>query len=290
MQLLVVAADEGDRRAVQHSLEGAEMSATLTELADGPTAIQVLAERTFDCVLLDEGVFGGEGLRVLSAVRERGVHVPFIMLTAGAEVAAVDLMKQGAADCVPKTHLESDRLAQAVRQAIRVTRAEQGTRDAEAALAHRAGRFARLALASPRIHASLSVEETIATVAQEARELFGVSFAVTRVTVEGQTLVRVAAAPELVSAQRAQRRELPRVTELAAKIPQPSEVRRIDRSKVVEAPVLGELHQALVDEGFLVDEWLVAPWRRATRRSSAACTWPFRPEGSTTPTSGCWRS
>lgn len=259
VQLLVVVADEGERRAVQRSLEDAEMSATLTEVSDGPTALQVLAERTFDAVLLDEGTFGGACLQILSAVRERGVHVPFIVLTTGSEVGAVDLMKQGAADCVPKTHLDSDRLAQSLRQAIRVTRAEQGTRDAEAALAHRAGRFARLALASPRIHASLSVEETIATVAQEARELFGVSFAVTRVTVDGQTLVRVAAAPELVSAARAQRRAPPKVTELAAKMPQPSGVRRIDRSQVVEAPVLGELHQALIDEGYLVDEWLVAP-------------------------------
>ena len=71
--------------------------------SDGATALALLAERTFDLVVLDLMLPGVNGLEVLRRVRARGDETPVLVLTAkGAEEDVVAGLEAGADDYVTK--------------------------------------------------------------------------------------------------------------------------------------------------------------------------------------------
>jgi len=77
-----------------------------------PDALQLLAERTFDLVLLDLMLPGGSGLDVCSAMRAQGLQTPILMLTARAAlVDKVVGLKMGADDYLTKPFEMAELLA-----------------------------------------------------------------------------------------------------------------------------------------------------------------------------------
>jgi signal transduction histidine kinase len=116
VHILLVDDDEVDRLAVARALRSAGLDATLQEAASVPAAVTALGESSFDCVLLDYQLPGGDGLDVLRTVKEEDRGTPVIILTGhGDEQTAVEFMKAGAADYLPKQALSADRLAQSLR-------------------------------------------------------------------------------------------------------------------------------------------------------------------------------
>jgi signal transduction histidine kinase len=116
VHILLVDDDEVDRLAVARALRSAGLHATLQEAASVPAAVTALGESSFDCVLLDYQLPGGDGLDVLRTVKEEETGTPVIILTGhGDEQTAVEFMKAGAADYLPKQALSPDRLAQSLR-------------------------------------------------------------------------------------------------------------------------------------------------------------------------------
>jgi two-component system, NarL family, sensor histidine kinase BarA len=88
-------------------------------------------QQNFDCVLLDYRLPDGDALDLVQQVRSSGSKVPLIVLTGqGDEQIAVQVMKAGASDYLPKSKVSPETLARSVRNAVRIYRAEQ-----EAALA-----------------------------------------------------------------------------------------------------------------------------------------------------------
>lgn len=119
MNILLVDDDEVDRLAVARALRSAGLDATLQEAASVPAAVTALGQSSFDCVLLDYQLPGGDGLDVLRTVTEEDTGTPVIILTGhGDEQTAVEFMKAGAADYLPKQALSPDRLAQSLRYVI----------------------------------------------------------------------------------------------------------------------------------------------------------------------------
>jgi PAS domain S-box-containing protein len=132
LRILLVDDDQVDRIAVRRALRHGGIEAELREAADMDAALRTAAEADFDCILLDFNLPGADGLRVLRALREAGVEVPVIMLTGQQDTEiAVELMKGGAADYLAKDGLTPDALAQALRHAVRLHRAERQAREAE---------------------------------------------------------------------------------------------------------------------------------------------------------------
>ncbi|MBW2295819.1 MAG: response regulator, partial [Deltaproteobacteria bacterium] len=86
--------------------------------SDVESALQSLAERTPDLIILDLVMPGRGGLDLLRELRERGMSVPVMVLTASNTIAAaVAAMKEGAADFVTKP-FELDTLLIKIRQLL----------------------------------------------------------------------------------------------------------------------------------------------------------------------------
>jgi len=118
--LLVIDDDELDRNAVVRAVKVLGTGYELQEARDGRQGIELATARTFDCILLDYHLPDIDGLDLLVELRERlGVTAPIVMLTgSGNESVAVEAMKRGAHDYLPKSQLGPEALLRVVSNAI----------------------------------------------------------------------------------------------------------------------------------------------------------------------------
>ena len=183
VRILVVDDDEVDRLAVRRCLRDTDLHASFAEVGTLDEAEKTLSRETFHCVLLDFLLPDGNGLELVQRLRKSGVRTPIIILTGqGDESVAVELMKAGASDYLPKSAMGPERLRHAIRNTLRLHRAEeqvdivererarllvmeQAARE-EADVAHR--RLAFLAEAGTLVSASLDYATTLETVARLA--------------------------------------------------------------------------------------------------------------------------
>ncbi len=126
LNVLIVDDDDVDRMALSRALKATSLSVVITEASDADAALAAVAAVEPDCVFLDYHLPGRNGLSLVRRMRRMGVQVPLIVLTGqGNEQTAVELMKAGASDYLPKSKLSTETIARLVRSAMRVYRAEQ---------------------------------------------------------------------------------------------------------------------------------------------------------------------
>ena len=107
-------------------------------LSSGEALLQTLSPETAGCVLLDYSMPGLNGLKTLEALREAGIPLPVVMITAHGDVGlAVEAMKAGAFDFIEKPWTR-DTLKAAILRALDRDRtqrsAERQRQQAEAVL------------------------------------------------------------------------------------------------------------------------------------------------------------
>jgi signal transduction histidine kinase len=125
LSILLVDDDTVDRMAVRRALTKAGVRMELSEVEDCESAIAALNNNSYDCVFLDYHLPDQDGLTLIQRVRRAKIKVPLIVLTCqGDEQIAVELMKAGATDYLSKSRVSPEILAQVLRNAIRVYRAE----------------------------------------------------------------------------------------------------------------------------------------------------------------------
>ncbi len=130
VKILVVDDDEVDRMAVKRSLKSAGVVMEWLEATECQSAIALLQEQTFDCIFLDYLLPDGNGLELVQQIRALGIATPIVVLTGqGDERIAVEVMKAGAFDYLPKSRITPENLYQILSQAIRLYRAEQAAID-----------------------------------------------------------------------------------------------------------------------------------------------------------------
>ncbi len=227
LNILVVDDDDVDRMAVRRALKATGLDATITEVDNADAALAKLAKQHFDCTLLDYRMPGSDGLDVVRLARERGMHVPFIMLTGfGDEQTAVELMKAGAADYIPKSSLTPERLALSLRGVMRVHQAEIDANRADIELRRYAQQLRSVAEAAVEINSTLAVDAMLQATTENARRILSARYAETRLTEDvnpgkdslaAQTALWRASAPseeahELTSWADATRDEMPGIT------------------------------------------------------------------------------
>lgn len=227
LKILVVDDDDVDRMAVRRALKASGLEATVTEAEDAAGALAKLSKEHYDCTLLDYRMPGSDGLDVVRAARERGILVPFVMLTGfGDEQTAVELMKAGAADYIPKSSLTPERLALSLRGVLRIHQAEIDASRAEGDLRRYAGQLQAVAQAAIDINSALAVDVMLQATTENARRILNARYAETRLdadttassgSLEAQTAMWRASAPseedqELTSWADATRDEMPGIT------------------------------------------------------------------------------
>jgi signal transduction histidine kinase/CheY-like chemotaxis protein len=125
LSILIVDDDAVDRAAIRRALRTSGITTSIHEAEDSTTALVLLGRQPFDCIVLDYRLPGIDGLAMLRAIRAAGVQIPVIIMTGqGDESLAVELMKAGASDYLPKGSVSPETLVSSVHQALRVNRAE----------------------------------------------------------------------------------------------------------------------------------------------------------------------
>ncbi|HEY9850372.1 MAG TPA: GAF domain-containing protein [Leptolyngbyaceae cyanobacterium] len=135
LKILVVDDDVVDRMAIRRALKATEESVELSEVENYEEAIAALNQQTFDAIFLDYRLPDADGLVLLQQWRTAGFKMPIIVLTGqGDEQIAVEMMKAGASDYLPKGKLSAQSLVRSLRNAIRIYRAETEAVKAQARL------------------------------------------------------------------------------------------------------------------------------------------------------------
>jgi two-component system, OmpR family, response regulator MprA len=118
--LLVVDDDDGIRSTLER--EGFRV----TVAGNGERALDVLRQIPVDCILLDAGLPGLEGLEMCRRLRDAGDETPIILLTAPSGVGQrVQGLEAGADDCLGRPFALEELLAR-VRAVLRRRRRERG--------------------------------------------------------------------------------------------------------------------------------------------------------------------
>lgn len=130
--ILIIDDDEVDRKKARYSLSKSSWDGDITQAASASEARQLISEHIFDCILLDYQLPGTDGLELLVELHELlGVKTPVVMLTGeGNEMVAVEAMKRGACDYLPKSLLAPDTLLRVITQAVERTRLESALLEA----------------------------------------------------------------------------------------------------------------------------------------------------------------
>jgi len=124
-----------------------------------------------DFVLADYHLPGFTGLDAWELVRERGLDIPFVILSGAiGEAAAVDAMHRGVSDYLLKDSM--NRLAHVIQRAMEVSQTRKAKAAADAELAESRQRLAELAE-----HLQTSIDQERADIAREIHDDIGGSLA-----------------------------------------------------------------------------------------------------------------
>jgi PAS domain S-box-containing protein len=136
IKILIVDDDEVDRMIIVRALKRAGIQAETFTAESITQAISAVHQHAYDCVFLDYRLPGGDGVELLQTFRREGFSMPIIVVTSqGDEKIAVEVMKSGGTDYITKPMLNSDGIAQILRNAIRAHKIDADRRRTAAALA-----------------------------------------------------------------------------------------------------------------------------------------------------------
>ena len=152
LRILLVEDDELDRRAVRRCLQQCGIPVIAEDATSAQETLQRIVSVRYDCVLLDYYIPGVTGLALFQKIRDVAANMPVVIFTGrGDEDIAVELMKAGAADYLPKASLTPERLAASLRHIIELSGAAEARRRAEEELRAQEARFRTLVNAIPQL-------------------------------------------------------------------------------------------------------------------------------------------
>jgi diguanylate cyclase (GGDEF)-like protein len=136
--LLIIDDDQVDRKVILRALQSLDSNCLVTEVDTGRQGVELAMTRPFDCILLDYRLPDGDGLDRLTELRALpGVNAPIVILTGeGNELVAVEAMKRGATDYLPKAALGADALYRAIANAVEKHDLQRRLADAHSQLEH----------------------------------------------------------------------------------------------------------------------------------------------------------
>lgn len=126
LSILIIDDDEVDRMALRRSLRTIDAAAHVQDAGDSASGLSQLQRQIYDCAFVDYRLPDGDGLEILQRAREQHIETPIVMLTGhGDEMLAVEALKSGAVDYLPKAALTAERLWRSLRHVLRLKQTEQ---------------------------------------------------------------------------------------------------------------------------------------------------------------------
>lgn len=135
LAILVIDDDEVDRIALRRSIKSSGFNVDIVSVGSKAEGLAAIAERSFDCIFLDYNLPDSNGLDFLKNHSNELNGAPVIIVTShGDEKLAVEAMRLGACDYLPKNLVTPEGISQSIRYALRINAAHQSTSKAERAL------------------------------------------------------------------------------------------------------------------------------------------------------------
>lgn len=157
LQILIVEDDSVDRDTIKRALKGSGIKHELFFAEDHESGKKATLGKEYDCVFLDYNLPGGTGLELLKEIRESENKSPIIMVTGlGDETLAVESMKLGADDYIPKNLITASSIGQNVRHAIKGKENEKRQHELEKQLKETQKKLSTVVSNSPIILFSLN--------------------------------------------------------------------------------------------------------------------------------------
>lgn len=187
VHVLIVDDDALDRLAVRRCLHQSAIRASTDEAEDSAETLEKLRSGAYDCVLLDYYLPGVDGMTMLAEIRAIAPGTPIITFTGrGDEDIAVELMKAGVADYLPKASLTPERIASGIRYALSVRATESARRRAE-------GLLQLLNESAQHVLNATDPDELVRGLFERIREPLGVDAYLNYVVADGGDRLRLAA-------------------------------------------------------------------------------------------------
>lgn len=123
--ILYVEDDELDRKILQRAVKSSGLNIDLRFAEDLDSGKDLTDGIEYDCIFLDYNLPGGSGLELLKHIRQKGNNSPIIVVTSQSDTQiAVDVMKSGASDYIPKSLLSPEGITQSLRHVVAMKEAE----------------------------------------------------------------------------------------------------------------------------------------------------------------------
>ncbi|HEV2644412.1 MAG TPA: ATP-binding protein [Candidatus Elarobacter sp.] len=186
LRILLVDDDEVDRLAMRRALDKAGLGAiTIVEAESARDAYARITADDYDCAFFDVRLPDRDGVALLRDVRTAGVRTPVVVLTGfGDEQTVLDAMKSGATDYLSKAGISPERIAHALRSAVRLGDAERQAAAARAARERYAQQLRCLADAAVAVNNATTVCDMLRAAAAHACILTGSAAAAVHLTHE----------------------------------------------------------------------------------------------------------
>ncbi len=136
-KILVAMAEAGEREAMTSLLGTASLPCQIENVERSDLALDALSSKLYDCAIVDAELPHNNGNGIFGAISKQGIHTPVIMLGDGGVGGRDDMIKQGAADCLPREGYSADQLLRSMSYAARLHRAESRAAEAQQVLSHR---------------------------------------------------------------------------------------------------------------------------------------------------------
>lgn len=134
--VLIIEDNEIDREAWTRYLKSERPDVEIVEANDCADGFSKMEKKKFDCILLDYQLPDSDGIQFLQKLLLGNFSsAPILFLTGkGDELLAVEALRSGAADYIPKDILSANRLNRSVDNAIRIHQLEIRAKEAETKL------------------------------------------------------------------------------------------------------------------------------------------------------------
>ncbi|HTR80238.1 MAG TPA: response regulator [Bacteroidota bacterium] len=115
LHILLVDDEDSFRLSIEMGLKMTD-SFTVESCDSGESAVELLKDKTYDVILLDNRMGEMSGMDVLEWMHSQKITTPVILVTAaGSESTAIEAMQLGVYDYIRKDHIDVERLSIAVK-------------------------------------------------------------------------------------------------------------------------------------------------------------------------------